>query len=344
MATTATAESTREAINKWWKVRQALFADQGTEKSPEAWARAHVLLVLATLGYHLQALNVVLYSVLRDAGSAVGEVYVHAGLHMELQWTCQEVRRAIALGMLFCSECWPMHIWQGFGCGVLGYKLWAKIMRNKPVCEKVDQAIILLKKRPLQVRIFSRSPARIGYTEPLLEKSKRADQLMAYMQTFVSQYEERGFPQPNLTPDQQLYVWNWYIAHAPWKGEEMYVNCGHDYKTVCSYQSDPGRLLWAWTAGRQAELRPGEAILLVQEHVQALAEWLQGLNGMTFKILKDSQLDQRNIRLNCFTRRFNLWHRNKQQGLIMIGCEPEDGKSPVEDLDNEPPPAYSETC
>ena len=105
----------------------------------------------------------------------------------------------------------------------------------------------------------------------------------------------------------------------------MYINCGHDYTLLCTYQLDPGRLLYSWTVGRRAELRPGEAIVLCNEHVGALAAWLEGLNGMTFKIILDNDLDDSKLRLKASTRKM----LGSSEGLAIKKTAALRGKRPI---------------
>ena len=58
-----------------------------------------------------------------------------------------------------------------------------------------------------------------------------------------------------------------------------------------SYQMDTGRFLFAWLLWKHLDLRAGELLRLTENHVMTLAEWLEGLDGMTFKVLTDEELD-----------------------------------------------------
>jgi hypothetical protein len=83
----------------------------------------------------------------------------------------------------------------------------------------------------------------------------------------------------------------------------MYENLGHSVVSICSYQNDPGRFFYAWTAGKRADLLPGEAVMFTDEHTGYLAKWLEGLNGMTHKTILDSDVDYSKLKFKSSTRK-----------------------------------------
>jgi hypothetical protein len=212
-----------------------------------------------------------------------------------------------------------MPMWPGFGCGVMGNPAWVDIRTPLWSVQVVDAAIATLKSQPHTWNLFTKSPTRISRTEPYfqeypedLQKTNKAIQ-----KDFVRQFQKRGFR--FRAPYQNVQIRNWWIPHATWGGSTVYDdgNIGQNYELPCTYQEDCGRFLWAWTVGKHAELREGEAILLIDEGaIGYLAEWLEGLNGMTFKVLLDSDLDYSKVKLKSSTKKQALEWTGHKLGVI----------------------------
>jgi hypothetical protein len=287
-----------------------------------------IFLVHATLGQRLLALNVINHAALPEAHKAVRESFSIGDEEDELRDEFDDadevVQYTIVCSMVFCAECWPMHIWQGFGCGVLNNTMWAYMQNCNTTCKKVDLSIAALKSKLHGWQLFTKSPMRIGQSYPIfgeIDKEWRK-QTLGIMADFVGQLEKHGFPQP-LPPNDHIRVSSWTLPFATWGGS-MYGDLGHCYEPLCNYQCDPGRLLYSWTVGRRAELRPGEALVLVNEITWALAEWLEGLQGMTFKVLKDTEVDFSKMKFKNSTKKiFNKITGNDYgiagEPFIMVG-------------------------
>lgn len=297
-----------------------------------------IFFVLATLGQHLYSLEVLDYSVLAQAQAAVREAFYigdnNAELATHFDKAKPEDQCAVTCAVVFCSECWPMRIWQGFGCGLMDLMNWVNVQDCKEVCRNVDKSIAALKGKPHEWQLLTKSPARIGQTAPIDGKIPKPDrkETVAFWRTVVGEYDRRGFPKP-MPPHDPLEITTWSIPYAIAGGDVLYKTCGHDFKAACKYQMDAGRLFYAWTVGKHAELRPGEGLLLMQDHVGALAEWLEGLNGVIFKVLLDSHLEEKTIKFDWSTNRINKRTCGNEQGIaqrpyVMVGCLPSE-ESPV---------------
>lgn len=95
----------------------------------------------------------------------------------------------------------------------------------------------------------------------------------------------------------------------------MYENEYHLMRSVVKYQADPGRFLWAWTTGKRSKIYPGEAVFLVENHIQALAQWLEGLNGIEFRLLLDTQVDFSHIKFGRSIRKLNMQVSSNEHGI-----------------------------
>lgn len=128
-----------------------------------------------------------------------------------------------------------------------------------------------------------------------------------------------------------MAIRTWSIPYALSGTNNLYKMIGHDYETACRGMCS-GRMLYAWTAGKCADLRPGKGLLLMIAHVRALAQWLEGLEGMTFKVLLDFDLEPRTIKFSSSTRKRNIKVSGNDQGIsnvpyVMIRREPSQAAS-----------------
>lgn len=278
----------------------------GTETSREK--PNDILLVLATLGQRLMALDVIEHSVRSEAVQAVRDAFGTGGAQEDDMGTTfdgagEVVQFAVTCAMVFCAECWPMHMWRGFGCGVLNQMKWANPKDSSVRCQETGNSIAWLKSIPHPWKLLKKSPAKIGRRKPIIEMDRSwsgkrvARNTKSLMSDVVGEYEKGGFPQPR-HPYNHIRISGWYFPFAGWNRDSMYEDLGYSVdKLLTSGQADPGRILYTWTVGKRAELRNGEAIALFvggSEHIGALAEWLEGLNGMNFKVFQDSDMDSVN--------------------------------------------------
>lgn len=318
------------AIGQWWETRKANQPAASPSLLNAEGSITHyrqslddIYLVLATLGQRLLFLDVIDHRILPEARNATLEALAigdpEEGLlrsHFEQTINNDVVQYAISCAMVFCAECWPMHMWQGFGCGVMNFTRWASLINSNNLCSQMDDSIAALKSKPHDWQLLKKSASRIGQFEPYigLYPKPKAKMMKSLFKDLCENLEKRGFTQP-LPPRNQVKITNWSFVHSSWAGDYMYSNVGHGYKALCTSQSDPGKFLYAWTVGRRAELRPGEAIYLAEDHIRPLAEWLEGLNGMSFKIFRNSELDYSAVKFKYRSKKFNMAHTGNELGV-----------------------------
>jgi len=66
---------------------------------------------------------------------------------------------------------------------------------------------------------------------------------------------------------------------------------------------DPGRLLHAFVVGGHLMLREGEVMVIPAGPAECLVRWLEGLDGITFKLIPESKLDFRKLGLKSSTKK-----------------------------------------
>ncbi|KAK3390175.1 hypothetical protein B0H63DRAFT_464886 [Podospora didyma] len=290
--------------------------------------------VHAVLGQHLVRLGVINELALPVARKAVREALdlgdQDGDQGDEFDKMDEVVQYAMTCSMVFCAACWPMHMWQGFGCGVTGDMTFGHVGGGDCISNELDKAIAALKSRPRSWELMSKPPPiQISRTDPntdLFPEEARKAATKA-MRDFMGELERHGFPQPIYSDAPRIV--KWHIPFATWEGSTMYQDCGHDPELLCSYQLDPGRFLYDWVVGGRAELSPGEGVLLVNPHVGYLAQWLQGLDGMpSFRVFTDAELDQNRIHqvgrnLKGSTKKFIEWTDEPDYDpFIMVGLPP----------------------
>jgi hypothetical protein len=249
------AIKTGAAIATWWDTKQANRSRDGPSDSfGTGYYRQgcdDLLYVMATLGQWMFSLNVIEASLLPTACPAVRRAF-EAGdpedddLGTMFDSMDQAVQYAVTAGMVFCSECWPMHMWKGFGCGVLNEMSWADPNHSNIHCLELDNSIAALKSLPHNWQLLKKSPSAISNTEP--ETLPREKALVKKLESYTKDYfhclEKQGFPQPT-APFQHIAITNWWIPFATWNGNSMYENQYHLTNAISKYQNDPGRFLWA---------------------------------------------------------------------------------------------------
>ncbi|KAI1023979.1 hypothetical protein LB504_005290 [Fusarium proliferatum] len=311
------------SIATWWELRQRNKREegQGSTSSGSGAGLDDNYLVFASLGQRLMALDVVNYDALPQALAAVKvamDISEDALTH-ELERLDPILQYLIACSFMFCAACHPMPIYYGYGCGVMNATNWSNPENPTIWNIDIDQAIAYLKSVPHPFQLFKKSPSRIGHSVPYYEKyDKKALKADAAAVTDVlKQIEKVGYPQP-LPPNDNIRINTWSMPFATYGGSVMYANVGHDTSLLLTWQLDPGRFLYAWTVGERADLRPGEAVLLQDEHIGALASWLEGLNGITFKVLLDSDLDWSKLKLKSSTKKYFMAQSGNEYNITGI--------------------------
>jgi hypothetical protein len=227
------------------------------------------------MGERLLHLDVINVEALPAAGEAVRHAFQVAGnavggedIGAQFQKLGDAIQFAVTCAMVLCSQCWPMHMYRGFGCAVSNDLNWAGPSKSNVYFDETDNAIAALKSRPQDWQLLRKSASRIGLHEPVTWKTTKSarEGLESPLKKIVKQYEKKGYPQPKY-PYNHIVISDWYFPFATWSGASMYTNCGHNLDLLLRYQCDPGRFFWAWTVGKFTDLRPGQAIVVnAHEH------------------------------------------------------------------------------
>ncbi|KAF2164846.1 hypothetical protein M409DRAFT_56217 [Zasmidium cellare ATCC 36951] len=312
--------------NAWSNRSQRKAAEPSTESAAngnpfQGASIEEILLVLATLGQRLLLLDVVDFDVLPQASEAVRSAMRAVDSKSDdvgedfddLEPILQHL---VACAYVFCAACHPMPIWHGFGCAIMDRTDWATPEKPNYWINDVDKGIAFLKSVPQPWKLLKKSPSAISKEEPDFEKTdKKSRKLMeGVLEDVVKQFEKHGMPQP-LPPNNGIVIRTWGFAFATYGGSSFYMDVGHNTKLVARFQADAGRFLYAWTVGERADLRAGDAIVFCGKHIGALAEWLEGLNGMSHKVLKDTELDWSKVKFKSSTRKLYKAHCGHEQGL-----------------------------
>lgn len=272
-----------------------------------------ILLVLSVLGQRLVVLEVINPIELPQALVACrtacaqadfGDLLAHFDtLDGTLQYT-------VTAALFFCAACFPMHIYRGFGTGVIDDFLWGCPHPQYAIGQvagfkSVDRMIAFLKSTPREVQLITRIPTGLSRIVPSFEKNEKNERrrLMNAYREFVREIENKGHPQPR---DRSFRVVSWHIPFATWNSPFTFKNSGHYFEDFLRWQMDPGRLLHAWTIGGHLDLMNGEMMWLPSGIPECLARWLQGLPGTTFKLVLGSAFDYSHLRLSPATRRIML--------------------------------------
>lgn len=272
-----------------------------------------ILLVLSVLGQRLVVLEVINLIELPQALVACrtacaqadsGDLLAHFDtLDGTLQYT-------VTAALFFCAACFPMHIYRGFGTGVLDSFLWGcphpqYATGQVAGFKSVDRMIAFLKSTPREVQLLTRIPTALSRIVPSFEKNERNGRrrLMNAYKEFVKEIESKGHPQPR---DRSFRVVTWHIPFATWNSPFTFKNSGHYYEDFLRWQMDAGRLLHAWTIGGHLDLMNGEMMWLPAGVAESLAGWLYGLPGTNFKLVPSSAFDYTHLKLSPATRKIML--------------------------------------
>lgn len=314
------------SIGNWNEIRQkrkdsqAQFAAAHGASNPIVMSKValaaqldEALLVLSVLGQRLVVLEAINLAELPQAHAACrtacgqadsGDLLEHFD---SLDGTLQY---AVTAALFFCAACWPMHIYRGFGTGVLGNFLWGCPHPQYNVGQKagftsVDRIIAFLKSMPREVQLLTRLPHGLNRFTPSYEKNDKLERkrLMNAYRQFVREIEIKGHPQPR---DGSFRIVSWHIPFATWNSPFTFKNSGHYWEDFLRWQMDPGRLLHAWTIGGHLDLNYGEMMWLPPGVSECLARWLVGLSGTTFKLVPSSALDYSLLKLTLETRKIML--------------------------------------
>lgn len=263
-----------------------------------------IILVLSALGQRLVVLEVINLAELPQALVACRTACAQADtgdLLAHFDTLDGTLQYAVTSALFFCAACFPMHIYRGFGTGVLDNFLWGCPIPEFGVGQvagfkSVDRTIAFLKSTPREVQLLTRLPAGLNRILPTYRKTEQNERrrLKNAYREFVREIETKGHPQPR---DGSFRVVSWHFPFATWNSPYTFKNAGHSFDECLRWQMDAGRLLHAWTIGGHLDLMHGELMWLPGGVAESLARWLLGLPGMKFKLVPSSAFDYSNLRL-----------------------------------------------
>lgn len=269
-----------------------------------------ILLVLSTLGQRLVVLEVINLAELPQALMACRTACAQADtgdLLAHFDTLDGTLQYAVTSALFFCAACFPMHIYRGFGTGVLDNFLWGCPIPEFATGQgagfkSVDRTIAFLKSTPREVQLLTRLPNGLSRIVPNYGKTEKNERrrLTNAHKEFVREIEAKGHPQPR---DGSFRVVSWHFPFATWNSPYTFKNAGHSFDNCLRWQMDAGRLLHAWTIGPHLDLMHGELMWLPAGVAESLARWLLGLPGMKFKLVPSSAFDYSNLRLTPAVRR-----------------------------------------
>jgi hypothetical protein len=213
-----------------------------------------------------------------------------------------------------------MHIYWGYGSGAQNDPGWFDSEVAPLAFDFFDRMIMRLKSCQLPERVLLKQPTGIDQGTPKLDpKPEHLQELWRRVADMhLETFQRDGFAQPK---DQSIaLIRDWKHPVTPWLGKQIYENGGRDFYLAALAQCDPRRVLFAWTQWDRANLRPGQAIVLIDEHIMALAKWLKGLNGMTIKVLQDSELDWSGITYPPEVRELYISSTGNEHGIKHDDC------------------------
>lgn len=269
-----------------------------------------ILLVLSALGQRLVVLEVINLAELPQALVACRTACAQADtgdLLAHFDTLDGTLQYAVTSALFFCAACFPMHIYRGFGTGVLDNFLWGCPIPEFATGQvagfkSVDRTIAFLKSTPREVQLLTRLPTGLNRIVPNYGKTEKNERrrLTNAHKEFVREIEAKGHPQPR---DGSFRVVSWHFPFATWNSPYTFKNAGHSFDNCLRWQMDAGRLLHAWTIGGHLDLMHGELMWLPAGVAESLARWLLGLPGMKFKLVPASAFDYSNLRLTPAVRR-----------------------------------------
>lgn len=305
-----------------WSERTKLRVEDANSQAWELVLRAQideVFLVLAHLGeavlplgvfnkdFYLQTLGDVKASLSSSNNEMLSMAWDE--LDAELQYCC-------CAGLTICAHFSPMPVYRGFGACVLSDWDWGcpdmayleekarkKAIRTvygvkqrsdpqptRSVFQDFDQVIQILQVKTMA--FFVKRPMVSGFSEQpsfggRAKKAVKAE--LDLLEDWVHQIARRGHPSP---PNTQIASWG--FPYATWTSEfnSHILKSEKDCEALMLNQMDPGRLLHAFVCRRAASLDEHSMFLLLPKSAaESLLCWLEGLPGMTHKIIKWSDLE-----------------------------------------------------
>lgn len=105
--------------------------------------------------------------------------------------------------------------------------------------------------------------------------------------------EKRGIPQ---LKDGSTRISSHWIPCAT-RFVSDFRNKGVDFLEPIQVNQDAGRLLYLFTVGGHLDLTAGEAMIVLPGTTECIVRWLEGLNGMKFKLTHTSDIDYLHLKI-----------------------------------------------
>ncbi|KAK5175834.1 uncharacterized protein LTR77_000974 [Saxophila tyrrhenica] len=320
---TTNTQKMKAAMKNQWDIRKKLKASNENDLAFEMVIRAQideVFLVLAHLGeailplgvfnkdYYLQTLGDV-QAAIANCGHELLPV-AWGELDAELQYVC-------TAGLAICACYAPMPLYRGFGACVLSDYDWAcpdiahleekakkkalwtvygikqrvDPQATRSVFLAFDQAIQMLQVKPMAFLTKRPAISSIAEHQPHFgaKPKKEVREKLDLLEDWVKQLERRGHPAPKASR-----LTSWGIPFATWTSPYSchIMKAAKDCETLAYHQMDPGRLLHAFVCRASASLDEGQVLVLLPgSPAESLLSWLEGLPGMSHKIVRWEDLD-----------------------------------------------------
>lgn len=206
----------------------------------------------------------------------------------------KQLQYAVTIGFFFSAACWPVMIFPGYGSEMLADFLWSYEMSNHTIPAELKECMPPLKLASHRTRIFTSVPSDLRQlkmtlnTWPSFQESNKSER---WLNRLYDEVRASGFPQPK---DGSFKVTRITIPFASYRHHGFFRDAwSEDPYYVVRDERDPGKLLYAYTEGGALNLRAGELILPIDRTDYILLSWLEGLDGMTFRLMKDEVFDNK---------------------------------------------------
>ncbi|KAF2759078.1 hypothetical protein EJ05DRAFT_485154 [Pseudovirgaria hyperparasitica] len=278
---------------------------------------SELFIVLATLGMYMVPLGVINLHDLDSARTAVRQAISVTSPTFATRYDAldEQLKGVITCALVLCAECYPMKIYHGFGVGVYNDWLWAAKCWESGTCTELDRIIAAVKDERKDFWLLRKVPTGMSRIQPIREKiplKQRKDMVKA-REDMAKRLEKKGFPQPH---DKSFKINAWWIPFATWDSAFLLYNEGHSFERSVRWQTDPGRLLYAFIVDRELNLRDGELMLVPAGPGECLVRWLEGLQGMGIKIVPEVDLNIKGLGLSSSTR--DTLHFHGRQDAYVI--------------------------
>ncbi|CZR65042.1 uncharacterized protein PAC_14942 [Phialocephala subalpina] len=210
-------------------------------------------------------------------------------------------------GLAFCAACFPMHIYWRYGC--------EKCFRQYGP-EDHD-----FKTSGLPEKVLLKQPIDVDKETPRFEPwpvEVITGEMKPWRQMIDDTLNRDGCGRPK---DQCIApIRHWKYPEAFWMHPDLYNSGSRRVLLNLRFQCDPSRLLFGRVNWNRADVSPGEAMLLTEPHVRALAKWLEGLRDIKFKARHDDELECSRLVLPVSVRQRMIEITGNEYGILGKIC------------------------